>query len=80
MIHWSEHGEDRSAPWRSESGASAPRRVVLADDTLAADAVVIRSEAQHNNGNVTWEIVVDGLVSLTGAGATTQLHEANFGF
>ena len=38
MIHWSEHGEDRSAPWRSESGASAPRRVVLADDTLAADA------------------------------------------
>lgn len=38
MIRWSEHGEDRCAPWRSESGASPPRRVVLADDTLAADA------------------------------------------
>ena len=38
MIHWSEHGAERSAPWRSESGASAPRRVVLADDTLSADA------------------------------------------
>lgn len=38
MIHWSEHGDERSAPWRSESGAGAPRRVVLADDTLAADA------------------------------------------
>jgi len=37
MIHWTENGEDRSAPWRSESGAAAPRRVVLADDTLAAD-------------------------------------------
>ncbi|GKS90403.1 class I SAM-dependent methyltransferase [Acidovorax sp. SUPP2539] len=37
MIHWTEHGEERSAPWRSESNAAAPRRVVLADDTLAAD-------------------------------------------
>lgn len=38
LIHWSEHGEGRSAPWRSESATAAPRRVVLADDTLAADA------------------------------------------
>lgn len=37
MIEWSEQGEVRSARWRSESGAAAPRRVVLADDTLAAD-------------------------------------------
>ncbi|MDA8447152.1 methyltransferase [Paracidovorax valerianellae] len=37
MIHWTENDEDRSAPWRSESGAAAPRRVALADDTLAAD-------------------------------------------
>lgn len=38
MIHWSEHGDQRSAPWRSESGARAPLRVVLADDRLPADA------------------------------------------
>lgn len=38
MIHWTEHGEERSARWHAESGAPAPRRVVLADDTLSADA------------------------------------------
>ncbi len=37
MIEWSEPGGPRSARWRSENGAAAPRRVVLADDTLAAD-------------------------------------------
>jgi methylase of polypeptide subunit release factors len=37
-IAWSEAGEARSARWRSESGAPPPRRVVLADDTLSADA------------------------------------------
>ncbi|RYF23588.1 MAG: class I SAM-dependent methyltransferase [Comamonadaceae bacterium] len=37
MIEWQEKGQDRSAVWRAESGAPAPRRVVLADDTLAAD-------------------------------------------
>lgn len=37
MIEWNEQGEMRSAHWRSESGAPAPRRVELADDTLAAD-------------------------------------------
>ncbi|WP_404299949.1 methyltransferase [Alicycliphilus denitrificans] len=37
MIEWSEHGEPRSALWRSESGAPAPRRVQPADDTLPAD-------------------------------------------
>ncbi|SFD36979.1 methyltransferase [Paracidovorax konjaci] len=38
MIHWSHDGETRSAHWRSEAGAAVPRRVVTADDTLAADA------------------------------------------
>lgn len=40
MIHWTTtaSGQEHSARWRSESGAPAPRRVVLADDTLAADA------------------------------------------
>lgn len=37
MIEWNEQGEVRSAQWRSESGATAPRRVELADDTLSAD-------------------------------------------
>ena len=38
MIRWSEHGQDRSALWRSEAGLPAPRRVACVDDTLAADA------------------------------------------
>jgi 2-polyprenyl-3-methyl-5-hydroxy-6-metoxy-1,4-benzoquinol methylase len=37
-IRWTEGGEARSARWRSERGAPPPRRVVIADDTLAADA------------------------------------------
>ena len=36
-IHWTHHGQPRQALWRSESGAAAPRRVEVADDTLAAD-------------------------------------------
>jgi methylase of polypeptide subunit release factors len=36
-IHWTEHGEERSAVWRSESGWPAPKKVVLADDTMNAD-------------------------------------------
>jgi len=38
MIEWNEQGKVRSARWRSESGAAAPRRVELADDTLSADS------------------------------------------
>lgn len=38
MIEWNEQGEVRTARWRSESGASAPRRVELAKDTLSADS------------------------------------------
>ncbi|GAB3421809.1 class I SAM-dependent methyltransferase [Massilia agilis] len=36
-IHWTEGGEDRSALWHSESGWPAPKKVVLADDTMPAD-------------------------------------------
>ncbi len=37
MLQWTEQGNTHSAIWRSESAAPIPRRVVLADDTLAAD-------------------------------------------
>jgi methylase of polypeptide subunit release factors len=36
-IHWIENGEERSACFRSESGWPAPKKVVLADDTMNAD-------------------------------------------
>lgn len=38
LIHWTEDGQPRSARWRSESGNPPPKRVVVADDTLSADA------------------------------------------
>jgi SAM-dependent methyltransferase len=37
-IEWVEKGEARSALWRSESGWPAPKKVVIADDTMTADA------------------------------------------
>lgn len=37
-IEWVEGGETRAAAWRSESGWPAPKQVVLADDTMSADA------------------------------------------
>jgi len=36
-IEWEEGGERRSALWRSESGWPAPKKVAIADDTMAAD-------------------------------------------
>lgn len=36
-IHWTDHGQQCSAPWRSERGAPAPATVVLADDRTSAD-------------------------------------------
>lgn len=37
-LHWTDdQGQARSARWRSESGAPAPRRVSLADDRMPAD-------------------------------------------
>ena len=38
QLHWIENGIEQSVRWRSESGALPPRRVVLADDTMGADA------------------------------------------
>jgi methylase of polypeptide subunit release factors len=37
-IEWEEGGQARSALWRSESGWPAPKKVVIADDTMTADA------------------------------------------
>jgi methylase of polypeptide subunit release factors len=37
-IEWVENGAPRSALWRSESGWPAPKKVVIADDTMTADA------------------------------------------
>ena len=37
-FEWNEQGEVRTAHWRSESGAPAPRRVEIATDTLSADS------------------------------------------
>ncbi len=37
IIHWTEAGEARSARWRSERGANPPKKVVIADDNMAAD-------------------------------------------
>jgi methylase of polypeptide subunit release factors len=36
-IEWLEDGERRSARWRSESGWPAPKKVVVADDSMNAD-------------------------------------------
>ncbi|NGO70136.1 methyltransferase [Streptomyces boncukensis] len=37
-VTWTENGEERTARWRSESGAKPPRRVAVADDRTRADA------------------------------------------
>lgn len=37
MLQWQHNGIDHQAQWRSESGLPAPRRVVVADDTMSAD-------------------------------------------
>ncbi|MDD4929635.1 MAG: class I SAM-dependent methyltransferase [Gallionella sp.] len=37
-IHWSENDVDHAARWRSESGTPPPKRVVIADDRMSADA------------------------------------------
>jgi len=38
QLHWQEGGQECSARWRSERGSAVPKKVVLADDTLSADA------------------------------------------
>ena len=37
QIHWTENNKPCKALWRSERGAAAPAKVVLADDTMSAD-------------------------------------------
>ncbi|MEI7841755.1 MAG: class I SAM-dependent methyltransferase [Gallionellaceae bacterium] len=37
-IHWAEDGIEKSALWRSENGVLPPKRVVIADDRINADA------------------------------------------
>lgn len=37
LLYWTEHDAEHSARWRSESGLTPPRRVVLADDRTPAD-------------------------------------------
>ncbi|MEN6585799.1 MAG: class I SAM-dependent methyltransferase [Sulfuricella sp.] len=37
VIGWTEADENRSARWRSESGAPPPKRVTVADDRMTAD-------------------------------------------
>ena len=36
-IVWKERGEERRSRWHSEAGVAAPKRVVIADDTMTAD-------------------------------------------
>ncbi|MCX7145194.1 MAG: methyltransferase, partial [Sulfuritalea sp.] len=38
VIEWTEDGAEQSARWHSESGTPPPKRVVIADDRIAADA------------------------------------------
>ena len=38
VIQWHEAGEDHVCRWHSESGAPAPKKVVIADDRMTADA------------------------------------------
>jgi methylase of polypeptide subunit release factors len=38
LLHWTESGSENSAVRRSESGSAPPRRVVIADDKMTADA------------------------------------------
>jgi 2-polyprenyl-3-methyl-5-hydroxy-6-metoxy-1,4-benzoquinol methylase len=38
VISWNEAGEEKSARWRSESGTPPPKRVLIADDRITADA------------------------------------------
>ena len=38
VLSWGEGDETRSARWRSESGVAPPKRVIVADDRMTADA------------------------------------------
>jgi len=38
VVNWTEAGESRTVRWRSENGAPPPKRVMVADDRITADA------------------------------------------
>ncbi|MDB5839152.1 MAG: methylase [Herminiimonas sp.] len=38
IVRWTEAGEERVARWRSEAGTPPPKRIVIADDRMTADA------------------------------------------
>ncbi|MBC7502027.1 MAG: class I SAM-dependent methyltransferase [Herminiimonas sp.] len=38
IVRWTEGGEERSARWRSESSMPPPKRIILANDQVTADA------------------------------------------
>ena len=38
LIRWTENSQDHAARWRSESGMPVPKRVVIVDDRITADA------------------------------------------
>ena len=38
IIQWIETGAQQAAPWRSESAVAPPKRVIIADDQITADA------------------------------------------
>ncbi len=38
VVNWTEDDESRSVRWRSESGAPPPKRMMVADDRITADA------------------------------------------
>ncbi len=48
VVTWTEADENRSARWRAEGGAPAPKRVMVVDDQLTADAAY--SLASEGNG------------------------------
>lgn len=57
-VTWAEDGTQHEATWHSESGAPAPSRIVVGDDTLTADTAmrlvrqgtVILWRGDHHNG------------------------------
>ncbi len=48
VVNWTEADENRSARWRAEGGAPVPKRVMVVDDQLTADAAY--SLASEGNG------------------------------
>ncbi len=50
-IRWVEDGVERRARWHSESGVAAPTRIVVADDSLTADAAM---KVVRRGGAILW--------------------------